>query len=270
MRGHQPPSAVVAIALALLFAMGGALLPSGRAVAAGEDQFRAYWVDAFGEGIFTPPRVDKLVAEAKAGNFNALVVQVGRRGDCFCNNASMPRTDRPAIAPLPYDPLQTLIDRRTPRASRSMPGSSPPPSGTARPATRPDPRLQHPRPSKTGADNWLMTRSDGATAPAPIIYSTPAPGAADYIDSMYTSVVKNYDVDGINFDRVRYPDCQRLRPQVTAGATTRSPSRDSSGHRPQRPPRATDPQWSTVAARPDHEHRPPRLPRGVTPSGPTS
>ncbi|HYO52391.1 hypothetical protein [Archangium sp.] len=46
-------------------------------------QFRAYWVDAFGEGLYTPAQIDKLVAAAKATNMNAIVAQVGRRGDCF-------------------------------------------------------------------------------------------------------------------------------------------------------------------------------------------
>ncbi|MGI8830584.1 MAG: family 10 glycosylhydrolase, partial [Candidatus Limnocylindria bacterium] len=99
------------LGVALLVGLSGALLaPTGRAVAAGEDEFRAYWVDAFGEGIFTRGQIDELVAAAKEANFNALVVQVGRRGDCFCNSAIMPRTQA-FIDPLPYDPLQTLIDK---------------------------------------------------------------------------------------------------------------------------------------------------------------
>src|SRR5687767_8721837 len=71
-------------------------------------QFRAFWVDAFGLGIYTPAEVDQLVADTKAANINALVVQVGRRGDCFCNRAMMPRTQA-NIAPLPFDPLDSLI-----------------------------------------------------------------------------------------------------------------------------------------------------------------
>jgi uncharacterized lipoprotein YddW (UPF0748 family) len=110
MRAHHPRSSGLALGMALLVAVVGALLAPGPADAAGEDQFRAYWVDAFGEGIFTPAQVEELVTDAKAGNFNALVVQIGRRGDCFCNNAVMPRTQA-AIAPYPYDPLQTLIER---------------------------------------------------------------------------------------------------------------------------------------------------------------
>src|SRR5207244_7669498 len=45
---------------------------------------------------------------AKGENISALVVQVGRRGDCFCNRASMPRTQA-GIAPRPYDPLDAII-----------------------------------------------------------------------------------------------------------------------------------------------------------------
>lgn len=206
MRAHYPRS--LAFGLALLFALSGMLLATpGRATAAGEEQFRAYWVDAFGEGIFTPEQIDELVADAKAGNFNALVVQVGRRGDCFCNNAVMPRTQA-FIDPLPYDPLQTLIDRAHAEGIEVhawIIATAIWNSGTA-------PRdLNHVYnthgPSKTGYDNWVMPRYDGSR-PGDTYLDPGHPAAADYIVSMYTSVVENYDVDGINFDRIRYPDGQ--------------------------------------------------------------
>src|SRR5688572_21002447 len=85
-------------------------MPAAVAADPPEEEFRAYWVDAFGGGIFNEAEVDELVAAAKAANMNGIVAQIGRRGDCFCNNAIMPRTQA-AIAPLPYDPLQTLIDK---------------------------------------------------------------------------------------------------------------------------------------------------------------
>ena len=43
---------------------------------AAQNEFRAYWVDAFGEGIFNEAEITKLVAQTKAANLNALVVQV--------------------------------------------------------------------------------------------------------------------------------------------------------------------------------------------------
>lgn len=197
-----------AIGLAVLLALSSVSLAQPNAAAAADDgQFRAYWVDAFGAGIFTPAEVDKLVADAKAGNFNALVVQVGRRGDCFCNNAIMPRTQA-NIAPRPYDPLQTLIDKAHAEGievhawiiATAIWNSATPPSD-------PSHVYNTHGPSRTGYENWVMTRYDGSR-PGDTYLDPGHPGAADYIVSMYTSVVRNYDVDGINFDRIRYPDGQ--------------------------------------------------------------
>ncbi|HEX4743841.1 MAG TPA: family 10 glycosylhydrolase [Candidatus Limnocylindria bacterium] len=195
---------VLALVVALLVLP---LVPGPAAVAAGPAQFRAYWVDAFGEGIFTPAEVDKLVADSRAANINALVVQVGRRGDCFCNNASMPRTQA-GIAPYPYDPLQTLIDKAHAAGievhawiiTTAIWNSVVPPRD-------PSHVFNTHGPSKTGYDNWIMTRSDGANRGGLDYYLDPGhPAAADYIAEMYLSVIRNYDVDGVNFDRVRYPD----------------------------------------------------------------
>ncbi len=189
------------------------LLPASLPAAAAEprEEFRAYWVDAFGEGIFTPVEIEELVADAKAGNFNALVVQVGRRGDCFCNRASMPRTQA-GIAPRPYDPLDTLIDVAHGEGievhawiiTTALWNSSVPP-------THPEHAFNMHGPSKTGRDNWLGVRYDGAlrestSASANWFFDPGHPDAADYIVEMYTSVARNYDIDGLNFDRVRYPD----------------------------------------------------------------
>ncbi len=74
-------------------------------------QFRAYWVDAFGDDLFDAPRIDTIVAATKAAHLNAIVVQAVRRGDCFCNRASVPRTDQAGVAAFPFDPLQTLIEK---------------------------------------------------------------------------------------------------------------------------------------------------------------
>ena len=186
------------IALALI--MGSAGAGTARATEP-EEEFRAYWVDAFGEGIYNAQQVDKLVAAAQAANMNAIVVQVGRRGDCFCNRAVMPRTHAP-IAPYPYDPLQTLIDKAHAAGievhgwviATAIANSTSPPT---------DPNHVY-----NAHPDWLMTRYDGSL-PAGDRYLDPGhPAAADYIVSMYTSIVANYDLDGINFDRIRYPDGQ--------------------------------------------------------------
>ena len=170
-------------------------------------QFRAFWVDAFGAGIYTPAEIDQLVADTKAANMNALVVQVGRRGDCFCNRAMMPRTQA-AIAPEPFDPLQYLIDEAHAQGievhawviATAIWNSITPP-------INPNHVFNQHGPSQAGADNWLMYRSDGAfRAGSDYLLDPGHPEAADYIVRMFTSVVANYDIDGIHFDRIRYPD----------------------------------------------------------------
>lgn len=171
-------------------------------------QFRAFWVDAFGLGIFTPAQIDQLVADTKAANMNAIVVQVGRRGDCFCNRAMMPRTQQVGVTPEPFDPLQDLIDKAHAEGievhawviATAIWNSAIPP-------LNPNHVFNLHGPSKTGADNWLMYRSDGAfRAGSDYLLDPGHPDAADYIVKMFTSVVANYDIDGINFDRIRYPD----------------------------------------------------------------
>ena len=73
-------------------------------------EFRAFWVDAFHDGIKTPEQVDKLIADAQRANVNALIVQVRRRGDAYFNRALEPRTEDPALQP-GFDALQYLIDK---------------------------------------------------------------------------------------------------------------------------------------------------------------
>ncbi|MDN5855434.1 MAG: hypothetical protein L0K86_21830, partial [Actinomycetia bacterium] len=69
-----------------------------------------YWVDAFNEGVYDADEVSDLVAAAEDVGANALIVQIGRRFDCFCNRALYPRTDA-AIDPAPYDPLAEVIEQ---------------------------------------------------------------------------------------------------------------------------------------------------------------
>src|SRR5687767_14116446 len=233
---------VLALVVALLVLP---LVPGPAAVAAGPAQFRAYWVDAFGDELWTPAKIDKLVQESKAANMNALVVQVGRRGDCFCNNASMPRTHA-NIAPRPYDPLQYLIDKAHPAGLEVhawIITTAIWTQSTAIPRP-PDPThvFNTHGPSKTGYDNWIMTRDDGANRIGNDYYLDPGhPAAADYIAEMYLSVIRNYDVDGVNFDRVRYPDTSG--PQ-TWGYNPVSVARFQEATGRTDTPLSTDPQWS--------------------------
>ena len=183
------------ITIVFLLATLVSLGPS-RPTAAAQGEFRAWWVDAFGEGIFNSAQVDKLVNAATAANINALVVQIGRRGDCFCNRASMPRTQA-GIAAVPYDPLDEVITKAHAAGiqvhawiiTTAMWNSSTAPLD-ARHAFN-----QH-GPTKTGDSNWLGVRYDGflresASSAANWFFDPGHPDAADYIVEMYLSVARN-------------------------------------------------------------------------------
>ncbi|PNY79757.1 family 10 glycosylhydrolase [Deinococcus koreensis] len=170
-------------------------------------ELRGLWVDAFGPGLKTPAEIDTLVGEAKAMNVNVLFAQVGRRGDCYCTLAAMPRTDDPAV-PAGFDPLADLITKAHAQGiqvhawiiTTAIWNNVVPP-------TDPTHAFNAHGPTTTGRANWLMVKNDGTLkAGADWLLDPGHPDAAEYIRNMYVSVAKNYDVDGVQFDRVRYPD----------------------------------------------------------------
>jgi uncharacterized lipoprotein YddW (UPF0748 family) len=177
--------------------------PYGSAATAG--QFRAFWADAFGEGINDQSQIDALVAATKAAHANAIVAQVVRRGDCFCLRSGLPVNE--SIAP-GFDPLQALLNTAHPQGievhawviANAMWNNTTPPKD-------PNHIFNLHGPSTSGRDNWVMTRSDGASKFLDDWMLDPGhPDAAAWVANTATSIVRNYDVDGINLDRIRYPD----------------------------------------------------------------
>ena len=190
--------------MASLFAVFPAdVSPHGAATTAG--QFRAFWADAFGEGINDQGQIDALVAATKAAHANAIVAQIVRRGDCFCLRSGLPVNE--SIAP-GFDPLQALINTAHAQGvqvhawtiANAMWNNSAPPKD-------PNHIFNLHGPAASGRDNWVMTRSDGQSMLGDDWMIDPGhPDAAAWIANVATSIVRNYDVDGINLDRIRYPD----------------------------------------------------------------
>jgi uncharacterized lipoprotein YddW (UPF0748 family) len=195
-----------------------AISPESRAVVQSHDvkaqtpkllpiQLRGLWVDAFGPGIKTPLEVDKLVRDAQAMRVNALFVQISRRADCYCNKASMPRTADPTV-PAGFDPLQDVLDKAHAAGIQVHAWiiSTSIWNKTALEYSSNHPFKLH-GPNSKGRDNWLTVRADGETrAGADYVLDLGHPDAADFVANMYSSIVQNYVVDGVQLDRIRYPD----------------------------------------------------------------
>jgi uncharacterized lipoprotein YddW (UPF0748 family) len=232
----------VTLLIALLLALPGA---GTSAAETPDEEFRAFWVDAFGEGIYTAEQVDELVAAASAANMNAIIAQVGRRGDCFCNNAALPRTEA-AIDPLPYDPLQTLIDKAHAAGIEvhawmnvgtmwNLPWAP----------QAPEHVFNRHGPDAEGRDDWLNVRDDGVDRVGNNFnFDLGHPDVIDYHVETITSVAEHYDVDGINLDYIRYPDWNATLFQNDWGYNPTSLARFQAATGREDTPEPTDEEWA--------------------------
>ena len=207
---------------------------------------RGLWVDAFGVGLRSPKEVDDVVAAAKKLGVNAIFAQIGKRGDCYCNRASVPRAEDVDFM-AGFDALEDLLTKAhtsniqvhawlTTTAVRSKQLKVP---------KNPKHVWNEHGEDQIGPDNWLIYRQDGTNDAGADYYLDPAnPDAAAFIAGMYTSIVKNYAVDGIMLDRVRYPDNNPTPMQNFWGYSEVSLERFRRESGFKGTPRAGDPTWT--------------------------
>ena len=166
---------------------------------------RGLWVDAFGPGLKTRAQVTQMVNDAARMGINTLFVQAIRRGDCLCLKSTLPvATD--ADLEKNFDPLALATRLAHARGIRVIAWASVTGiANTASPNTSPRHVMRTHGP--TSKDSWLARRSDGSWQEgADGWLDAGIPAAADYAANAVVSLVKNYDVDGVQLDRIRYPD----------------------------------------------------------------
>jgi uncharacterized lipoprotein YddW (UPF0748 family) len=170
----------------------------------GPDEFRALWVDAYHDGIKNQQQIDELIETAQAGNFNALVVQVRRRGDTYYPSAIDPWA--PDATP-GFDALAYLIERAHTAGIEVHAWATTLAiwGGTARPVNPAHTFNVH-GPGVTGRDYWLMPNyTNEITTSGGVVYLDPGhPDVVDYTVAIYAELAANYELDGLHLDRVRY------------------------------------------------------------------
>ena len=187
--------------------LAAASLQPMPAAAAPASQWRSLWVDAFSPGLSSPQQITQVVADAKAANVNTLLVQTARRFDCFCNNSTYPRSSTIAT-PAPFDPLAEMIRQGHAAGLKVHAWFN---VGTLWNSATAPPSPAHVYnthgPTATGSNRWLDKRYDGVEIVGNNSYiDLGNPAAVNYIVAGANSIVRNYDVDGINLDYIRYPD----------------------------------------------------------------
>ena len=177
-------------------------------------ELRALWVDAFHEGIRSPSEANALVAAATRANLNTLFVQVRRRGDALYTKGTEPPLDDPAYEPS-FDALAYIV-----QAGHAA-GLEVHAWVNAMPVWRDEAPPRDPRHvfnlhgvNAQGSARWLTASPDGVQKfPVGYFLDPGHPEAAAYLAEIYLTIVRNYAVDGIHFDYVRYPETDDRQPR---------------------------------------------------------
>lgn len=194
----------IVLALFVLFAAESSVLCEDR------PQWRAIWVDAFNPGIKTPQQVDQLITDMKSLNCNTIIAQIRKRGDALFRKCIEPFTEDAAI-PAGFDPLADLLEKGHKaglqvhawvNVNTVWPGSGSPPKS-------PDHIFNKHGPKASDEETWL-THDDKGNIKFSSGYFTD-PGHPDYARHFVHVVIelaKQYPVDGIHLDFVRYTETE--------------------------------------------------------------
>lgn len=177
------------------------LIPTLLVARAQTPELRGWWADTFHAAMRTPAEVDALVTQARAAGFNAVFVEVRKRGDAYYTSRFEPKaTDVQAG----FDHLAYLITRghdtnAGPRlevhawiVTYNLWNNqfSPPPQAT-------HPYRQHP--------DWLTESYEGDLWDGSNYALDPGhPGAQQHLFNVAMDLVAGYDLDGLHLDYVRY------------------------------------------------------------------
>jgi uncharacterized lipoprotein YddW (UPF0748 family) len=157
------------------------------------------------DSLSSPEKIANVVATARKYGFNTLFVQVRGRGDALYNSTLEPRSTELDGEPASFDPLATVISDAHAAgiqvhawlntyyvwSSSKLPDS--------------------PLHVVNSHKDWLVKDANGNMPLTPSdategAFLSPAnEQARRFIHDVFMEVVKNYDIDGIHFDYVRYP-----------------------------------------------------------------
>ncbi|MFN7141859.1 MAG: glycoside hydrolase family 10 protein, partial [Limisphaerales bacterium] len=167
-------------------------------------EYRAFWVDAFNSVYRTPAEVSAIVNAARAANLNAIILQVRKRGDAFYNSNFEPKA---AGVAADFDPLADMIAKAHdtnagPRIEiHAWIVSYHIWNSTNAPANPNHPFNLYP--------GWLSKDESGVMWDGGnYTFDQGHPDVQRHTYNVCMDLVSRYDIDGINFDYIRYSSPQ--------------------------------------------------------------
>ena len=163
-------------------------------------EIRAAWVDAWHEGLLSAAQITRLVNTLQAAHYNLIIAQVRKSGDAYYHSAYEPRASNIAGGPA-FDPLADLIAKAHAAGLQVYAWLETYNIWSVQWKAPPADHVWSRHPEWTLKDRAGQTVSEGQHSLDPGI-----PGVQDYICRVALDVITQYDVDGINWDRIRYPE----------------------------------------------------------------
>ncbi len=202
-----------------------AILAIGLAQPAGAQEYRAFWVDAWGAGFLNQSQVDALLGvpgvagslgTIREANCNAVIVQVRRRADvCYPSGMGEPYFSS-GLSPSNFNALQAMIN-----AAHDTTGGKKRVEvhcwlvafATGSSSTTPQTEniyWKHNIPGVSGdpypntvADQWT-TLSDSGAETSDKALDPGHPDCLQYLNDVVMDMVNNFDIDGIHYDYIRF------------------------------------------------------------------
>src|SRR5690625_2674256 len=172
------------------------------------DFIRAFWVQAFEDGLKTPEQIDQLIEEVKKAHMNTIIAQVSRRHDAYYHSDVLPFTEDPDV-PEGFDPLGYLLEKGKEEQIEihawvivgpmwhSVYGGEP---------QDPNHIWNKYGPNAPADETWATEDFHGTTPYWQPYLDLAHPGSRDHVVNVVTDLVKNYAVDGVHLDYSRCPE----------------------------------------------------------------
>ncbi|WP_017797264.1 glycoside hydrolase family 10 protein [Oceanobacillus kimchii] len=168
---------------------------------------RAFWVQAFEPGLKTPEEIDELVKDVDDANMNTIIAQVSRRHDAYYYSDVLPFTEDPSV-PEGFDPLGYLLTKAHEKGIEvhawvvvgpmwhSVYGGAPSDPTHIWNLHGPD----------AVEDKWVTEDYNGTVPYWQPYLDLGHPDARNHVVEMVNDIARNYEVDGVHLDYIRYPE----------------------------------------------------------------
>jgi uncharacterized lipoprotein YddW (UPF0748 family) len=164
------------------------------------EELRAVWVSVLGPGFQSPEEIDALVDAVRRANLNVIVAQVRRRGAvCFQSDID---PAHPVMSGQPgFDPLAVLLEKAHDTTGGKARIDVQAWFNVYKIDNQDDLKDATPPPVSIAHPDWFTRDAEGETQPA---LDPALPQVQIHVLSVIEECLRNYDVDGINLDFIRY------------------------------------------------------------------